>query len=353
MSKKGCMFRITAFACLACVFLNTSGCADKNNDSGAYDSGMEALENGNYDTALSEFQKAVDEDGRAAEGYRGMGLVYLNSESYEYAVNMFDLSISSMKHDNDEFERDVLLYKAEALADDSKTDEALEIYKELENGPAPEAAYALEGRIYLNNGQRDKAADCFDLALGDGDDIKIALFIYEAYKDANLEGDGAAYLEKAISSNVSEGEDEAFMGLAYYYLNDYENAITYLNKAIKSGYSNGTQILGNIYLDKGDISGARALFMDMISAGGNDAMAYNGLAMCSMAEEDYESALVYIDLGLKCNDKRAERSLLFNEVAAYEKMLDFNTAKTKSQEYLVKYPNDMEMKNESMFLLHS
>ena len=347
------MFRTVLSVLLACVFLNTAGCASEDNDSGAYDSGMEALGNGDYDTALSEFQKAVDKDGRAAEAYRGMGLVYLSSESYEYAVNMFDLSLSEMKYENEEFEQDVLLYKAEALAYNSRTEEALEIYKELETGVNSKIAYALEGKIHLNEGQRDEAADCFERAAYSGDDIKVALFIYEAYKDANLEGDGAAYLEKAISSNVSSGEDEALMGLAYYYLDDYENASVYLNKSIKSGYSKGTQILGNIYLDKGDIAGARALFMDMISAGGNDAMAYNGLAMCAMAEADYESALVYIDLGLKCSDERAQRSLLFNEIAIYEKMLDFDTAATKTQEYLEIYPNDNEIKNESLFLLHS
>ncbi len=353
MSKKRCMFGITAVACLACTFFSMTGCAGAKEDSGAYESGMQALENGNYETATADFQKAVDEDGRKAEGYRGLGLVYLYSESYEYAVNMFDLSLSAMEHENNEFKQDVMLYKAEALIGDSRMDEAVEIYNELEEGSDPEMAYALEGRIYLNNGDQDSAAQCFELAANGDDKIEICLFIYEAYKDINLEGDGAEYLEKAVSTDTSAGEDEAFKGLAYYYLDDYENACSYLNKSIESGYANGTQMLANIYLDNGDVSGAKALFMDMLNDGGNDAAAYNGLAMCSMAEEDYESALVYIDQGLKCNDSRTEKSLLFNEVVVYEKMLDFDTAQTKVEEYLQKYPDDKEMKNESLFLLHS
>ena len=44
------------------------------------------------------------------------------------------------------------------------------------------------------------------------------------------------------------------------------------------------------------------------------------------------------------------QSLLFNEVVAYEKKLDFATALQKVQEYLEIYPDDKEASKEMAFL---
>ena len=44
------------------------------------------------------------------------------------------------------------------------------------------------------------------------------------------------------------------------------------------------------------------------------------------------------------------QELLFNEIVAYEKQLDFNTAFSKAQEYMKMYPDDQEAKKELEFL---
>ena len=44
------------------------------------------------------------------------------------------------------------------------------------------------------------------------------------------------------------------------------------------------------------------------------------------------------------------QSLLFNEIVAYEKKLDFATALTKAQEYVDMFPEDFAAKKELAFL---
>jgi tetratricopeptide (TPR) repeat protein len=347
------MLRLIAAVCIACAFLIMPGCADANEDSGAYDAAVAAFEKGDYETAVSEFQNAADNDGRTAEAYRGIGIIYLQEGNYEYAANMFDLSLSGMKHENRDFEDDVLLYKAEALINNSETESALEIYDSLKEGSRAGTAYALEGSIFLERGDTKSAQEDFDKALESEKSIAVCLMIYEAYKDADLEGYGAGYLETAVSMEAETGEEYMMLGRAYDHLDNHDNACQCLNTAIDMGCTEAVSVLGNVYFKSGDISSAKSLFMEVISEGGDTAMAYNGLAMCAIEEEDYESALVYVQLGLDCEDDDAERSLLFNEVIAYEKMLDFETAEEKAEAYMEKYPSDKEMEEELRFLSHS
>ena len=347
------MFRLTAAACLACAFFVTAGCGSERKDSGAYGAAVAAFENGDYESALSGFQSAAQDDGRAAESYRAIGLIYLAEGNYKYASDMFDLSLSEMKHENEEFEEDVLFYKAEALLKDSRSDEALEIYDSLKDGKRAGTAYALEGCVFLERGEMTLAQEDFSKALECEKSISICLMIYEAYSGMDLEGYGAEYLKTAVSIEAKSAQEYAMLGMAYDYLDDYDNACLCLNTAIDTGYEEAVPMLGDVYFKARDISSAKSLYNKVISGGGDAAMAYNGLAMCALEEENYESALVYIELGLGCGDSKAEKSLLFNEIVAYEKMLDFETAKEKAEAYLEKYPSDEEMENEMRFLSHS
>ena len=106
---------LISLAAAASVFTGCSGVSLFADDSGAYDEAMYAFEAEDYDKAMELFEKAVKTDGRAAEGYRGEGMVCFARGSYKYAVNFFDMSLEALAVDNPEFERDVKYYKAESL----------------------------------------------------------------------------------------------------------------------------------------------------------------------------------------------------------------------------------------------
>lgn len=53
-------------------------------------SGVDALEKGEYDEALADFQEMTESGGNdVAEGYRGLGMTYYEMEDYENALEAF------------------------------------------------------------------------------------------------------------------------------------------------------------------------------------------------------------------------------------------------------------------------
>lgn len=337
-------------AILGCTFLE--GCQSAKEDSGAYDKAMTALSEGDYETALAEFKNAADNDKREAESYRGEGIVYYERGDYESAIMLFDLSLKKMKYKNSDFETDVKLYKADAYIKKSDYETAHGIYQELEEGDNAYIAYASDGALYLKEQNRDQAAQCFEKSIESKKNIEICLYIYESYKDVNLEADGSKYLEEATDITPSTGGEYMKLGKVFEYLEDYDNAVESFNKAIESGYTEAIDELGRLYLDNNNISDAKALYNNNLDGGQNIAAAYNGLAMCAIKEQDYDGALAYIEQGLSCGDQTANQNLLFNQIIAYEYKLEFDMARQKTEEYLQIYSDDEKASEEYKFLVH-
>ena len=99
-----------------------------------------------------------------------------------------------------------------------------------------------------------------------------------------------------------------------------------------------------------DVVSARSLYQEYLSRNENAAEAYNGLALCSIAEKDYDTALQNIEQGLANAADEDKQSLLFNRIVVYEYKLDFAQAKAYMDEYLELYPGDEEAVRESQFL---
>ena len=332
---------------LAVVFLMAfGGC--RGEDSGAYDRGMEALKASDYDTAMEEFQTAANEDGRKAEAYRGEGIIYLKRQDYEHAATLFGLSLDAMEYQNEEFREDVLYYQAEAYAGAGRIQEAEAVYRQLETGSDPGLAFFRQGQICLDRGSMDSAKELFAQALEQDGSYEMYIRIYEACADVSREADGAVYLRTALELTPSDGEDYYSEGLIHYYLENYDQARISLNNAVEAGKEDARLLLGKICLETEDVAGARVVYQQWLEENEKAAPAYNGLALCDIAEGNYDSALVNIETGLSCGG--AEEELLFNEIVVYEYKLDFETAKEKMQEFLEKYPDNEEAVRENMFL---
>ena len=133
-------------------------------------------------------------------------------------------------------------------------------------------------------------------------------------------------------------------------MEDYSNAKKELLEASKKDNTEALLLLGMVYLAQDDVDNAKAMYTQYISAAGDSAKGYNGLALCDIRNGDYDSALDNITKGLPTATTDEMQSLLFNEVVAYEKKLDFQTALQKAQEYLELYPEDKTVKKELAFL---
>lgn len=335
---------------LALVLPGCSGISLEPDDSGAYDEAVKALGNGDYDTAVQKFIEADEIDGRTAESLRGQGLVAYERGNYKDAIDLFDRCLEAMRVKNPEFVEDVKYYKADCLAKINETTEAEVLYEELLKGTKPYLAHVMLGRIYMSRGEAQKAKLYFDSALEENPDYSAYLVIYDAYDEAHLEADGADYLKLALELEPKTAKDHADLGRIYAILEEYDSAKEHLQIAVDAGYDEAVSVLGGIYLDEGDISAARALYEKEIRSGSRVADGYNGLALCELAQNNPENALRYIEEGLNYEDDSARKSLLFNQVLAYEAMRDFDTALYKANEFLLHYPNDERMMKEKKFL---
>lgn len=346
--------RLFAVLLAAMLFaLTVGGCGEISldpDDSGAYDEGIRAIENAEYETASAKLKEAAEVDGRLAESYRAQGIAYFDKGDYKHAEEMFALSLDSMRVVNEEFKEDVNYYRAECFSRMGETTEAQILYEELENGSKPYLAYAMLGKIFMEQGLEQKARLYFDMAVEDNPDYAVFLVIYDACREALLEADGTAYLEKALALEPKDARDHANLGRVCECLEDYDNAILNLQLAVDDGYTPAVCILADIYLEQGNVAAARELYEKEIRNGSDPANGYNGLALCELAQGKADTALQFIQEGLKCENDTMKKSLLFNEVLAYETMRDFDTALRKANEFLLLYPNDEKMKQEKKFL---
>ena len=108
--------------------------------------------------------------------------------------------------------------------------------------------------------------------------------------------------------------------------------------------------MGLVYWEQQKYEEARNAFQKALDAGAEKTgTLYNLLASCEMQIGDYQSALDHYNLGLQLEGNSAEltQEMEFNQIAAYEKLYDWESAKAKVEEYIAKYPDDEAAKKRS------
>lgn len=314
----------------------------------AYEDACEKLEQGEYAQALKGFQESVDRDVKVPQSQRGMGIAHMKMGNYDQAVSLFGYALE--EEDGKKFRKDVLSYKAAAEYESGKLDEALESCEAIKEIGADASCYFLVGRIGLELDQYDAAKSNFDAAAEQDTSYGMFLDIYQAYTEKDMQADGKEYLTRALNLKPEGGKDYYQRGRIYYLMEDFPRAQEELLKAGEMDYKEARLFLGKVYLEQQDSANARAMYQEYADEGGNAARAYNGLALCDMAEGNYDGALQNIATGLQSADQESAQDLLYNEVVAYENKRDFATARNKITEYLTRYPDDENAQREAGFL---
>lgn len=334
--------------CLACLLLVLGGCGFGEIKS-TYQKGLEALEAGEYDTAVSSMDQAIQEEYRLPEAYRAKGIASIALGDYPAAIAALQRSLNALDMSNESFERDTLYYLAEARNAYGEPAKALEVYGEILSRREEWQAYYLRGETYFKLGRYQEAAADFTSAVANSEDYELYFQIYQLYAGTSRENDGTVYLEKALEIPNSTAEGYYNRGRAYYYMKEYEKAEQELKEAMNQESPEAMLLLGKVYLVKKDTDSARAMYQQALQREDQKAQAYNGLALCDMAEENYDAALDNIQKGL-AQEGADRQPLLFNEIVAYEHKLDFAMAKEKMEDYLALYPDDEAAQREAQFL---
>ena len=344
-------FRAVLLAGLVGAALSLAACGSPEARE-LYGQAAKSLTDGDYAAAETQFGEVIAAGEYVSESYRGLGLAQMYLQNYAEACINLEKSLLYMEGEDEAFERDVNLYLAYCRERHGENDKAMEIYSELLAKEEDPDVYFLRGKLYVEEENAAAAAADFDRASEISSDYDLFINIYEVYAGHGKNYDGSAYLEKALQVVNSSETDYYNKGLVYYYLQEYENAKDNLIQAMNENPEDGKAILllGRVYLSMNDLADARAMFNEHIVNNTNVAAAYDGLAMCDIAEENYESALANVQAGLANGNLEANKGLRFNEIIVYEHLKDWETAKRKAAEYVLMYPLDEAGMRENQFL---
>lgn len=326
-----------------------TGCSGEQKKT--YEQANTDLEQGNYDYALNEYQNCISAGYKLSDSYRGSGIVKLRTGDYQGAIDDLTSALNDEKTGKSD-QKDILEYRVTAELKAELYDQAMADCQTLAQDYSLNANdYYLTGCVALAMDSYDEASSNFSEAYGNDSTYEMAIQIYEAYLEHDMEADGTKYLETALKTEAKNAEDYCERGKVYYYMQDYDNARTELTEAIDRNSTEAMLTLGMVYMAQGDTANARSFYQQYIDADGEDpAKGYNGLALCDIADGSYDSALQNISQGLGDATSDEMRDLLFNEIVVYEKQLDFATALSKTQEYADMFKDDQAAAKELVFL---
>lgn len=338
---------ITALFGMIATATMLSACGKENTNVSL---GMAAIEELQYQEALEDFDLAVMNDEDMQLINRGRGIAYIGLSEYENAIDCLTLSLQNSNGHITDLEFDTNFYLALAHYKNKDYSEAIEIYSSIITMDKDYVdAYYNRGLSYLMNGQVELAVLDFDKAIElEPKDYSRYIDAYCSLVEKGYRDLGNSYLEKALTVNDRKQSDYD-KGRIYYYLGQYNEALSCFDAATRSTGGDAYLYLGKSYEALGDYNYASSVYLNYLTDH-EDAEIYNQLGLCKMAMGSYQEALDAFQKGIEQQDAAVLQSLKLNEVTAYEYLGNFEQARILLSNYLTLYPNDEEALREYSFL---
>ena len=312
--------------------------------------GMDAMASLDYAAAAENFEQAIanGEDERLI--LRGQGMLSMTSLNYDEAAELFTRTLRLSDGVPEDLDYDLNYYLAAAYYNNGQPEEAVGVYDAILNlRPGEYKALYLRGTVKLEQGSFDEAYGDFtramELSTGNYD---LAIDIYKAMAAQGYKEAGRDMLSQLLAAN--SGMSEYDMGRFSYYLADYEEARTHLEKADKGDEALITLYLGRTYEALGDYNYAISLYNSYLDKDHSDPRIYNQMGLCQMKMERYSEALSSFQAAINQEDASILQTLKYNEIVAYEYMEEYQTAASLMKDYLKLYPNDEAAAREYEFL---
>lgn len=286
-----------------------------------------------------------------AQEYKELGITQMESGDYESAVSSFQRALDQSVGSIGAQELDICYYKAMALYKSGDTEGAIDACTALVDYDEKNwEVYYLRGNIYLQEQQNENAlADYAEAVALNDDDVELCVHIYEDLAEAGLGDSGQEYYDRVMEMKPSSGEDYYFVGDMYFLTGDYENAKTNLQKAEEEGCDKALLLLGQVYKAEGADEEARNAFASYMEKYPDDAEALGELGAITLAAGEYADAVTYLESALEATQGGSDAEIEKNLIAAYEYSGDFTSASSLARDYLETY-SDAEVEREYEFL---
>lgn len=340
--------KLFLFIAIAAFCLSGCGFFNKHEN---IDAGMEAVAALDYDGALESFDLALEagEDERLL--YRGYGLAYMGKTEYESAVTAFETALSLSDGRVNAMDYDMNYYLATAYYKLGDLDKAIRSYDAIiALRPEEKDAYYLRGVIYAEQGNLEAALLNFEKTISlDVKDYDRLIDIYCVLNDNGYKESGQVYLQTAMESGTKDMTNYE-KGRISYYLEDFENARNYLEKARDTGDYEAILFLGKTHETLGDSNYAISVYSTYLDSKGANPHVLNQMGLCKMHMKDYQGALEAFQAAMNVEDNGMMQTLKLNEIIAYEMLGEYKKAAVLLEAYLKTYPDDETAKREYIFL---
>lgn len=348
MKKREQMIRNTVLL-LICSFLCV-GCGKQSDEH--ISQGMQQISQFDYTGALESFEAAIVYNEDSELLYRGQGLAYMGLGQYEDAVEAFLQSFRYAQGKTGRLQFDTNYYLAASYYKLGQFENAEKVYTAMiDMNNKEKDAYFLRACSLLKQGYSEAAILDFEKAFSLApSDIDLVSDAYLEMQDAGFEAEGKAYIQEYMVKQEKTMTDSQ-KGILFFYLEDYANARTFLDGALKAGDAEISLILGKTYEKLGDLNYASVVYQTYLDSNTADAAIYNSLGNCLFQQQKYQDALHAFEAGLEIGDSAYIQNLSFNQIVAYEYLGNFSKAKQLMEQYLVRYPDDGKAMREYDFLV--
>ena len=339
---------------LLCSTLLLCGCSF-HNENPVLSEAAKQIQTLHYDEAIAKLKNGKGDLSKVREAKRLLGIAYLKKGSYKKAAATLKKALSMSNGLLCEEDFDLSYYLAQCYRKMGKAEEAQKVYEHiLALRPHDLTALYEMGATKLAAGDLTGAAASLDKAVNeDPGNLDLRIRIFQMYAQNGKEDTGKAVLSEARNrygsklSAYDRGRLDFYLGNNAEAQSGLEKALAQAGEKEKAGIA---LLLGQTGEKQGQYQYAIDIYSSVLKAGEPDARLYNRRALCRMALKEYAEAITDLEAGLARKDPSASRTLLRNEVTAYEYSGDFTKAKEKMKEYLSLYPEDAEAQREEIFL---
>ena len=333
-----------------CMASGLSGCGSEPAQD-YVSQGMGLIEKMDYESALTCFEAAALDKEDMRMVYRGQGLAYMGMTDYENAAASLEKALAQSGPQPDTVDYDINYYLATAYYRNGQMDRAIDVYEAITDLlPGEKTAWYLKGTLELEKGNHEAAKTAFDSAVeAEEEDYDLRIDIFCSCSKYGADELGASYLQ-AVLDDGSKKLSDFDRGRISFYLGDYEQARTSLEKAQEAGGAEAASLLGQTYEALGDYNYAASVYSTYLETKEPDAAIYNQLGLCKLKGGDYEAALAAFQAGMNVEGNTVTQSLKFNEIVAYEYLGQYDKAKLAMEQYLALYPDDEKAQREAVFL---
>lgn len=313
--------------------------------------GYIAIENLEYQDAIELFEQAKETHDDLRYIKRGEGIAYIGLGRYGEAIESLLEALSLSSGIVNSMDYDMNYYLATAYYKNGQLDEAIETYNSiLALKPNDVDAIYLRGVLYAQKEMLTEAMESFDQVIRlEPNNYDRIIRIYTILQSNGYKETGQAYLKQAMENETKKMSNYE-KGQISFYLEDYESAKTYLEKAREEEGYEAFLLLGKTYEMLGDNNYAVSVFSSYSGSDEGAAQILNEMGICKMAMNDYAGALSAFEDALAIPNNGLTQSLKFNEIVCYEYLGDFNTAASLMDSYIKAYPDDTNAKREYEFL---